>query len=77
MFEHDHAAGRGKMAVRELIIFKHDNELGRAPAWKLFESVHILRRDAGNNAPARSYQDYAVTVDKSALPAGVTCTRMG
>ena len=36
MFEFDRAAARGKMAVRELIIFKHDTELGCAPAWKLF-----------------------------------------
>lgn len=28
MFENDHAAARGKMAVRKLIIFKHDSELG-------------------------------------------------
>ena len=77
MFEHDHSAARGKMAVRELIIFKHATELGCAPAWKLFESVHIQRRDADDPAPARSYQDYTVTVDETALPAGVTCIRMG
>ena len=77
MFEHDRSAARGKMAVRELIIFKHDSELGCAPAWKLFESVHIERRNADDFAPARSWQDYAITVDEAALPAGVTCTRMG
>ena len=27
MFEHDHSAARGKMAVRELIVFKHSKEL--------------------------------------------------
>ncbi len=32
MFENDHSAARGKMAVRELIVFKHDSELGtRSP----------------------------------------------
>lgn len=77
MFEHDHAAGRGKMAVRELIIFKHDSELGCAPAWKLFESVHIERRNADHSAPARSWQDYSVEVDESAIPTGITCIRMG
>jgi len=30
MFENDHSAARGKMAVRELIVFKHDSELGNA-----------------------------------------------
>ena len=77
IFEHDHSAARGKMAVRELIVFKHDSELGCAPAWKLFEAVRIQRRDPQDLSPARSYQDYVVTVDESALPAGVTCKRMG
>ncbi len=76
MFEHDHSAARGKMAVRELIIFKHDCELGCAPAWKLFESVKVERTDKDDTAPARSYGDYRVTVDESALPTGVTCRRM-
>ena len=77
MFENDHTAARGKMAVRELIIFKHDSELGCAPAWKLFETVKVARKDPADTAPARTYSDYAVTVDEAALPASVTCTRMG
>ena len=75
MFEHDHSAARGKMAVRELIVFKHDSELGNAPAYKLFELVDVQRRD-GVDAP-RAYADYSVSVDESRLPEGVTCTRMG
>ena len=47
MFENDRSAARGKMAVRQLIIFKHDNELGEAPAWKLFDLVNIQSK-AGN-----------------------------
>ena len=77
MFEHDRSAARGKMAVRELIVFQHDCELGCAPAWKLFESVKVERTDKDDPAAARSYGDYRVTVDESALPAGVTCRRMG
>ena len=77
MFENDHSAARGKMAVRELIVFQHDSELGCAPAWKLFDTVKIARKDPENHSSARSYQDYTVTVEESALPAGVTCTRMG
>ena len=77
MFEHDHSAARGKMAVRNLIVFKHDSELGNAPAWKLFEAVHVDRKDSDVTAPARSYQDYIVSVDESALPSGVTCVQMG
>lgn len=77
MFENDRSAARGKMAVRELIVFKHDNELGCAPAWKLFDTVKIARKTPNDPAPARSYQDYVVSVDEDALPDGVTCQRLG
>ena len=77
MFENDHSAARGKMAVRELIIFKHNSELGNAPAWKLFDTVKVGRKDENNTAPARAYSDYVVTVDQNALPDGIICTRMG
>ena len=77
MFEHDHSAARGKMAVRELIVFRHDSELGNAPAWKLFESVSVKRKNPDDTSPARSYYDYQVTVDTDHLPAGVTCQRLG
>ena len=75
MFENDRSAARGKMAVRELIIFKHDCELGCAPAHKLFELVKAERKD-GVTTP-RGYGDYLVTVEEDKLPSGVTCTRMG
>ena len=75
MFENDHSAARGKMAVRELIVFKHSCELGCAPAHKLFDLVKIEHKD-GVTAP-RSYGDYTVSVDETHLPSGVTCTRMG
>lgn len=73
MFENDHSAARGKMAVRELIVFKHSSELGNAPTYKLFDAVTIQRKDP--TTPARSYRDYTVTVS-DALPEGVTCERM-
>ena len=75
MFEYDHSAARGKMAVRELIVFQHDSELGSSPAHKLFELVSVQRKE-GTDTP-RAYSDYTVSVDESRLPAGVTCTRMG
>lgn len=74
MFEHDHSAARGKMTVRELIVFKHDSELGNAPSYKLFERIHIQKKE--ENKPARCYGDYAVTVSDGDLPEGVTCQRM-
>lgn len=74
MFEIDHSAARGKMAVRELVVFKHDSELGNAPAYKLFDTVKVERK--GDVAVPRSYHDYIVEVDESQIPDGVTCTRM-
>ena len=73
MFENDHSAARGKMAVRELIVFKHDSELGNAPAYKLFDSVTVQRKPDVD--AARSYRDYTVTVADT-LPEGVTCERL-
>lgn len=75
MFENDHSAARGKMAVRDLIVFKHDSELGNAPAYKLFEAIHVERKE-NDGTPARAYSDYNVRVDET-IPAGVTCLRMG
>ncbi|WP_444225392.1 type I-C CRISPR-associated protein Cas7/Csd2 [Dialister succinatiphilus] len=74
MFENDHSAARGNMAVRELIVFKHDSELGNAPSYKLFERIHVEKKDP-TQVP-RSYNDYTVTVDTDDLPQGVTCQRM-
>lgn len=75
MFELDHSAARGKMAVHELIVFRHDSELGNAPAYKLFDLVKVERKQG--IVTARAYCDYNVTVLEDHLPSGVTCTRMG
>lgn len=72
MFENDHSAARGKMAVRKLIIFKHDSELGCAPAHKLFDTVKVTRTESEKAAPARSFADYCVSVDEAAIPEGVS-----
>ena len=68
MFELDHSAARGKMAVRELIVFRHDSELGNAPANKLFDLVKIEKT---TDSVPRSFSDYRVVVEES-LPKGVT-----
>lgn len=70
MFEHDRSAARGKMATRRLIVFKHESELGNAPAHTLFELVKVQRKPDAN--PPRSFNDYTVTVDKEGVPQGVT-----
>ena len=75
MFELDHSAARGKMAVRQLIVFKHDSELGNAPAYKLFDLVKAEKK--ADVVTPRAYTDYTVTVDQANLPGGVTCTILG
>ena len=70
MFEHDRSAARGKMAVRKLIIFKHDSELGCAPAHKLFDGVKVSKKD-GVDLP-RAFSDYEVKLPDD-LPEGVSC----
>lgn len=74
MFELDRSAARGKMAVRELIVFRHDSELGNAPAHKLFDLIHVQRKD--DVVYPRAYSDYTVSVDLDKLPKGVQCIRM-
>lgn len=74
MFEYDHSAARGNMAVRELIVFKHATELGNAPAYKLFDTVSVKRKEGV--IAARSYNDYEVEVAENKLPEGVSCIRM-
>ncbi len=69
MFEHDRSAARGLMSTRQLIVFKHDSDLGNAPAYSLFDRVKVSRRDEGQ--PPRDFKDYVVAIDESNLPAGV------
>ena len=70
-FQFDQSAARpaGSMNPRKLIVFKHDNELGKAPSHKLFEAVSVNKKD-GVEIP-RSFRDYDVRINKSAMPAGV------
>lgn len=74
MFEHDHSAARGKMSVRELIVFKHESEFGNTQAYKLFDTIKVERKDG--NRPARSYSDYSVNVNVKEIPKEVECIRM-
>lgn len=65
MFEVDHSAARGLMALRKLILFKHNGELGNAPAHQLFERIEISRKDT--TLPPRSFEDYEVKFDKNKI----------
>jgi CRISPR-associated protein Csd2 len=73
MFEHDRSAARGEMSTRGLFVFKHDSELGNAHAHALFDRIQVKRK-SGVAVP-RSFSDYEIRVDESAMPAGVTLER--
>lgn len=82
MYEHDHSASKGEMAVvSPLILFKHvgtdtdeaqrsrQAKLGCAPAHKLFDLVSVTKK--ADVAYPRSYRDYDAVVKLDKLPKGV------
>jgi CRISPR-associated protein Csd2 len=82
MYDLDRSAARGEMAARRLIAFRHESDLGNAPAHKLFERVTVQRVHDGTSVPvgdkrshnwppARAYSDYEIRVNEANLPAGV------
>jgi CRISPR-associated protein Csd2 len=74
MFEHDRSASRGEMSTRGLYVFKHDSELGNAPAHSLFTLIQPRLKDEGS--VPRSFEDYTVQVRDADMPGGVTLLRM-
>ena len=82
MFEHDRSAARGEMTTRRLVVFRHENALGNAPAHQLFDRIRIGRnvdgefralneRGLGNLPSARKFADYRIEIDRTDLPLGV------
>ena len=74
-FQFDQSAARpaNSMAVRSFLIFKHENQLGKAPSHALFDLVRVKRKD--ESKPARAFTDYEVAVDEKSIPEGVTLIR--
>jgi len=84
MYDHDRSASKGYMACRGLYVFKHvgtdsnpeqrqrQARLGCAPAHTLLDAGKIIdiQRVSSTESPRR-FDDYAVTVHKQRLPAGV------
>jgi CRISPR-associated protein Csd2 len=66
-FEHDRAAARGEMNPRKLIVFRHENHLGRARSGELFDRVVIKK----NKELPREWVDYDFKINKDKLPAGI------
>lgn len=69
MFEHDRSAARMEMNTQKLIVFRHENALGNAPAQALFKRVKCIPNEGIK--VARSVDDYTITVDRENLPDGV------
>lgn len=67
MFEHDHSAARGKMSMRKLYVFKHENILGNCPSQLLFDKIKVSETE---HVPPRRFEDYRIEVDE-AVPSGV------
>ena len=67
MFENNHSAARGKMCMRKLYVFKHDNVLGSCPSHILFDKITIQEKEG--RIP-RSLEDYVIQVDNN-MPQGV------
>ena len=67
MFEHDHSAARGEMSTRGLYVFKHESELGNAPAHALFDRLAVAR--TGDDV-ARDFGAYSVLFDGQPVPVG-------
>jgi len=86
LFDQDRSAARGEMSARTLLVFKHQDRLGNAPAHQLFDRIEVARRNG--DGPARAFSDYEITLDGEPLERrlsldkpldlgkGVTLTRM-
>tara|TARA_R110000796_G_scaffold4300_3_gene16701 strand:+ start:19909 stop:20802 length:894 start_codon:yes stop_codon:yes gene_type:complete len=72
MFEHDRSAARGEMSARKLIVFQHEHPMGNAPSHLLFDTVKVERVEGEADTPARSFTDYRVSIDREAVPGGVS-----
>ncbi|MDA3960902.1 MAG: type I-C CRISPR-associated protein Cas7/Csd2 [Planctomycetota bacterium] len=73
MFDLDRSAARGQMSPQALIVFEHASALGNAPAHQLFERISFARK--AEDVPPRSFNDYALSVNDTDLPEGITVTR--
>ena len=67
MFENDHSAARGKMCMRKLYVFKHENILGNCPSHILFDKISVREKD---HVLPRAFSDYEIHVDTQ-MPSGV------
>ena len=71
MFDADRSAARGQMAARKLVIFKHKDSLGNAPAHRLLDRVK--KESYSGDKPPRSFADYSplISIERQDLPEGI------
>lgn len=74
MFDVDRSAARGLMSAQKIIIFKHESELGNAPANKLFDLIKVEKKNI--NKVSRSFSDYNIIIDKAKCPDKVEIIEM-
>lgn len=70
LFEQDYSAARppGSMNIRSLTIFEHQSPLGDVPTSRLFSLLRVTRN---SDNPARSVEDYSLSLDKENVPVEV------
>ena len=68
MFENDHSAARGKMCMRKLYVFRHNNVLGNCPSHILFDKIQVNL--INESEPPRKFLDYQIMVEEQ-MPEGV------
>ena len=68
MFENDHSAARGKMCMRKLYVFRHNNVLGNCPSHILFDKIQVNL--INESEPPRKFLDYQIIVEEQ-MPEGV------
>lgn len=69
MYDVHHTASTGRIAVRKLVVFKHDSALGLSPSHELFNRLSVQRKKGVEFA--RKYEDYEVNLDMKNLPEGI------
>lgn len=63
-FEIDHAAARGEMNARKLIVFKHESKLGNARSAELFDMIKVTKKQDVDFP--RSFNDYEIKIPTQA-----------
>ena len=67
MFEYDRSSARAQIAVRKVVMFKHQSDLRNAPKHVLMDMIKVQK----NTEVPQKFSDYTFTEDYSELSSGV------